>query len=314
MTRGETLREGLHVLVLGLLGWAAGAILLSRSATGAITDDIDLLFLAVVLWVAVPVTIVAAGRLVRGRSLRGHRDRRSTSPVWAAIAIATCAAVIDTTRPITEQWTTMQVWLGVSFLTPIGVVIAGVPHLIRPAGWSGIAARTSWRSRVALVLGTLGAFVVMLLIGDWLIGQGHMTAYACDPTVPAELCQAIQPSTPVIGGLGWAVIGGLAVLTLIAFALDLAGLASGLLALLYLGFAFWLRFPWDAIISGRLESGSSTAILGLHLAAAAALIASTALIQVFREPGGSENEIELTEWLRSEAFLPERRVADRHAT
>ena len=132
---------------------------------------------------------------------------------------------------------------------------------------------------------------------------------ACDASVPLDLCTALQPAQPVIGIAGWAVVGALALAAVVAFAVDLAGVAAGLVGTLYLAVAFWARYPWNAILDGSLTVEAPLALLAMHVATAGALIAAVALIQVFREPGGSETERELTDWLRAEAFLPEARPA-----
>jgi hypothetical protein len=80
--------------------------------------------------------------------------------------------------------------------------------------------------------------------------------------------------------------------------------------MLYIAGAFWVRYPWGSIVDGSLSVASPAALFALHAVAASALIVALALIQVFREPGGSETERELTAWLRAEAFLPEQRSAD----
>ena len=121
---------------------------------------------------------------------------------------------------------------------------------------------------------------------------------------------AIQPTQPVIGAAGWAVLGALTVAAIAAFAFDLAAVASGLIGFLYLAIAFWARYPWNAILDGSLTVTTPIALLVVHVAAAAALISAVALIHVVRAPGGTETERELTEWLRSESFLPAARPAD----
>jgi hypothetical protein len=94
-----------------------------------------------------------------------------------------------------------------------------------------------------------------------------------------------------------------------AFAFDLAAVASAAIGLSYLGLAFWVRYPWNAILDGSLTINAPLGLLAAHIATATALIAAVALIGAFREPGGSEIERDLTEWLRAEAFLPEARPA-----
>ena len=314
MTRGDMLREARTVLLLGLSGWLVGALLLWRFATGSLPADMDLVFLAAALWVAVPVAMIAIRRQLR-REIRAIRpDRGRTSIVWAVIAVITCQAIVEAARPLTQHWTTMQVWAALALLTPFGVAVASLPRLIRPEGWTGLAARTPWHQRVGLVAAALGVFAISLLGADWLIGGGRMTALACDPALPAEICQAIQPGVPTVGALGWAVFGLLAILAVINVAFDLAVVAAALIAIMYIVLGFWMRYPWTPILDGSLSLASPVLVLILHVAAAGALIAAAALIHVFREPAGSDAEQELTQWLRAEAFLPERRPTEREAT
>ncbi len=310
MTRRDTLREARIVLLLGLSGWLVGAVLLWRFGTGSLPVDLDLFFLAVVAWVAVPVAIIALGRALRpgGRHPRSERGR--TSVVWAVIVVITCQAIVETTRPITQAWTTMQVWAALALLTPFGVAVVSVPQLLRPGGWTGIAATTSWHRRLALVGGAMGLFALALFAADLLIGSGSIGTYACDPALPAEICRSLQPGIPVVGMLGWAVFGGLAILAVINFAFDLAVVASALVGSLYVALGIWIRFPWNPLLDGSLHVANVPLVLILHVTAAGALIAAVALIQVFREPAGSDAEHELTDWLRAEAFLPERHAAE----
>ena len=109
---------------------------------------------------------------------------------------------------------------------------------------------------------------------------------------------------------GWVVVAAFAIAALVAFAFDLNGLAAAIVGTLYLSGAFWVRYPWGGILDGTLTVASPAALFAVHAVAASALIVAVALIQVFREPGGSETERELTAWLRAEAFLPEHRPAD----
>jgi hypothetical protein len=314
MTRSDTLREARTILLLGLSGWVAGAVLLWRSATGVLPADMDVFFLAVVVWVAVPVSIIAIRRRFRPETRVVRADRGRTSIVWAIIAVITCQAVVEATRPITQHWTTMQVWVALALLTPFGVAVASVPRLIRPGGWTGLASRTPWHRRVAFVAAALGGFAMALLGADWLIGGGTLTTAACDPAFSAELCQAIQPGVPTVGAVGWAIFAVLAMLVVVNVAFDLAVVAGALVAIMYVALGFWTRYPWNPILDGSLTVSSPVLVLLLHVAAAGALIAAAALIQIFREPAGSDAEHELTEWLRAEAFLPERRPSEREAT
>jgi hypothetical protein len=312
MTRGETLREARTVLLLGLSGWLVGAAVLWQFGTGAMPADLDLFFLAVVLWVAVPVAIIGLARFARrpGRAA-APMQRGKTSVVWMVIAVIMCQAIVETTRPITQHWTTIQTWAALAMLTPFGVAVVSVPRFLRPEGWTGIAAGIAWHRRIAFVGAALGVFVGALLAADWLIGGGQMVSAACDPALAAELCQAVQPTLPVVGTLGWIVFGGLAVLAFINMAFDLAVVASALSGLLFVALGFWIRYPWNPLLDGSLQVASPLTVLALHVAAALALITAVALIQVFREPAGSEAEQELTEWLRAESFLPERRPAEK---
>jgi hypothetical protein len=309
MTHADVLRDAGRTLLLGMSGWALGAAVIGRFATGSLIPDLDLVYLAVVLWVAVPVLAIAALRLLHDGRLRRSDAGSRTSLVWGVIALATCVALVDTTRPVTQQWSTMQVWLALGFITPFGVAVSAGPRLLRLKGWSGAARGVSWRFRLTLVGAALGVFVVALAAGDALVGSGAIAGFACDPSVPMDLCAAIQPTLPVIGVAGWAVFGGLVLAALVAFAFDLGAVAAGLIGTLYLAVAFWARYPWNAMLDGSLTVSAPLAMLALHVVAAGALIVAVALIQVFREPGGSETERELTEWLRAESFLPEARPA-----
>jgi hypothetical protein len=310
MTRGEVLRDSGRTLLLGMSGWAVGAILIARFATGALVPDLDLVYLAVVLWVAVPVMAIAAARLMRNGGLRRNEAARRMPLVGAVIALATCVTLIDTTRPIAQQWSTLQVWIALAFLTPFGVAVGAVPRLARIEGWTGMAHGVSWRTRVGLVGVALATFIATLALGDMLLAGARIVGYACDGSMPTDLCSAIQPTQPVIGAIGWALLGGLTVGAIGALAFDLAALATGLAGMLYLGVVFWLRYPWNGILDGSLTVTAPLALLALHVMAAVAIIATVALIHVFRQPGGSETERELTEWLRAEAFLPARRMAE----
>ena len=309
MTRAEVLRDAGRTLLLGMSGWALGGAVIARFATGSLIPDLDLVYLATVVWVALPVLAIAALRLLHDGRLRRPDAGSRTSLVWAVIALASCVTLIDTTRPVTQGWSTMEVWLALGFVTPFGVAVSAGPRLVRIEGWSGRAHGVSWRSRLSLVAAALGLFIVALAAGDALVANGVIASFACDPSVPMDLCAAIQPTQPVIGIAGWAVLGGLALAAVVALAFDLGSIAAGLVGTLYLAVAFWARYPWNAILDGSLAVTSPLALLLLHVAAAAALIAAVALIQAFREPGGSETERELTEWLRAEAFLPEARPA-----
>jgi hypothetical protein len=105
-------------------------------------------------------------------------------------------------------------------------------------------------------------------------------------------------------------VGVFAIGALVAFAVDLNALAAGAVGMLYLAGAFWVRYPWGGILDGSVSVTMPAALLALHVLAASALIVAVALIQVFREPGGSDTERELTAWLRAESFLPDQRPAD----
>jgi hypothetical protein len=204
----------------------------------------------------------------------------------------------------------MQVWSVLALVTPFGVAVGTMPALLRPEGQAGRAATSSGAVRFALVAGALATFAVALLLSDTLLSNADVVAYACDASVSPDICAAIQPTQPVLGSVGWVLTGALVVAALGAFAVDLNRLAAAAVGMLYLAGAFWVRYPWGGILDGSLSIGSPAALFGSHAVAASALIVAVALLQVFREPGGSETERELTAWLRAEAFLPERRPAD----
>jgi len=314
MTRRDALRDAARTLLLGLSGWAVGAALIVRFASGSVVADLDLIYLCVVVWVAVPVAAIAGGRLLGDGRRRRPSSTSRTSLVWAVIALATCAAVIDTSRSMAEGWSTMQVWLALAFVTPIGVAVGTVPELIGIEGFSGRAAATSGSFRVAFLTAALAAFAIALAMADQLLADARIVGYACDASVPADVCSLFQPTQPVLGTLGWGLVVAFGIGAIIAFAFDLATVAAGALGMLYLIGAFWIRYPWNGIIDGSISVASPIALLALHIAAALALIAAVAAIQLFRQPGGSETERELTAWLRAEAFLPEARPADGNAT
>jgi hypothetical protein len=305
MTRRDVLRDAARTLLLGMSGWLVGALLIARFATGALVPDLDLVYLCVVLWVAVPVAAIAGARLLQDGRVGRPTGGSHTSLVWAVIALATCAAIVDTTRTLAQGWSTMQVWLALALLTPFGVAVGTVPQLLRAEGRSRSVGAASGRVRFALVAGALGIFAIALLLSDTLLSAASVAAYACDVSVPADICAAIQPTQPVLGSFGWVLVGVVAVAALVAFAFDLHGLAAAAVGVLYLAGAFWIRYPWGSLIDGTLTVTSPATLFASHAVAASALIVAVALIQVFREPGGSETERELTAWLRAEAFLPE---------
>jgi hypothetical protein len=310
MTRRDVLRDAGRTLLLGMSGWAVGALLIARFATGSLVPDLDLIYLCVVLWVAVPIAAIAGARLLHDGHVRRPAPGSRTSLVWAVIAVATCAALVDSTRVLAQSWSTMQVWLALALLTPVGVAVGTAPQLFRTEGRSARVAATSGRVRLALVTGALGLFAAALLLSDTLLSNAGVVAFACDASVSPDICAAIQPTQPVIGSFGWILVGAFVIAALVAFAFDLDGLAAAAVGMLYLAGAFWVRYPWGGIVDGTLTVASPGALLALHIVAAAALIVAVALIQVFREPGGSDTERELTAWLRAEAFLPEQRPAD----
>ncbi|HET9084898.1 MAG TPA: hypothetical protein VFN41_10915 [Candidatus Limnocylindrales bacterium] len=310
MTRRDVLRDAGRTLLLGMSGWLVGALLIARFATGALVPDLDLVYLCVVLWVAVPVAAIAGARLLQDGSVRRPAAASRTSLVWGVIAVATCAALVDTTRVLAEGWSTMQVWLALALLTPFGVAVGTVPQLLRSEGRSRSVTAVSGRVRFALVAGALGIFAIALLLSDTLLSGASVAAYSCDASVSADICAAIQPTQPILGSVGWVLVGAFAVAALVAFAVDLNGLAGAAVGILYLAGAFWVRYPWGSLIDGTLTVTSPAALVASHAVAASALIVAVAFIQLFREPGGSETERELTAWLRAEAFLPEQRSAD----
>jgi len=314
MTRREVLRDAGRTLVLGMTGWAVGALLIARFATGSLVQDLDLVYLGVVLWVAVPVAAIVGARLLHDGHVRRRAAGSRTSLIWAVMAVATCAAFVDTTRVLAQSWSTMQVWLMLALLTPVGVAVSTVPQLLATEAHSRRVRATTGRVRFTLIAAALGTFAIALLLSDILLANAGVAAYACDGSVPLDLCAAIQPTQPVLGSLGWVLVGGFIGAALVAFAFDLSGLAAAAVGMLYLAGAFWVRYPWGGIVDGTLTVESTAALFALHAVAASALIVAVALIQVFREPGGSETERELTAWLRAEAFLPEQRPADGKAT
>ena len=310
MMRRDVLRDAGRTLLLGMSGWAVGAVLIARFATGSLVPDLDLVYLAVVLWVAVPVVAIAGGRLMQNGHVRRPASGSRTSLVWGVIALATCVALVDTTRSYAQGWSTMQVWLALAVLTPFGVAVGSVPQLVRTEGWTGIGAATSGRMRFGFVSAALGIFAIALVVSDALLAGAQVVTVACDMSVPADLCMAIQPTQPVLGSFGWMLVGVFAIGALVAFAVDLNALAAGAVGMLYLAGAFWVRYPWGGILDGSVSVTMPAALLALHVLAASALIVAVALIQVFREPGGSDTERELTAWLRAESFLPDQRPAD----
>ena len=310
MTRRDVLRDAARTLLLGLSGWLVGAFLIARFATGSLVPDLDLVYLAVILWVAVPVAAIAGGRLLQTGRVRRPASGSRTSLVWGVIALATCVAFVDTTRSYVQGWSTMQVWLALAVLTPFGVAVGSGPQLLRTGGWTGIAAMTSGRTRFGLVGAALGVFAIALVMSDALLADARVVTFACDVSLPTDLCTAIQPTQPVLGSFGWVLVGVFAIGALVAFAFDLNALAAGAVGMLYLAGAFWVRYPWGGILDGSVVVAMPAALLALHVLAASALIVAVALIQVFREPGGSDTERELTAWLRAESFLPEQRPAD----
>lgn len=310
MSRRDVLRDAARTLLLGMSGWAVGAVLIARFATGSLVSDLDLVYLCVVVWVAVPVAAIAAARLLQNRNVRRPAAGPRTSLVWGVIALATCAAIIDTTRVIAQGWSTMQVWIALSLLTPFGVAVGTVPQLLRTGDVRQASVAASSRVRFGLLGGALAVFATALVISDALLANAGVVAYACDASMPADLCAAIQPTQPVLGAFGWVMVSVFAVGALVAFAFDLSALAAGAVGMMYLAGAFWVRYPWGGIVDGSLTVGSPAVLLAVHAIAGLALIVAVALIQVFPEPGGSETERALTAWLRAESFLPEQRPAD----
>ena len=310
MTRREVLRDAARTLLLGMSGWVVGALLIARFATGSLVSDLDLVYLSVVVWVAVPVAAIAAARLLHDGHVRRPAAGSRTSLVWGVIALSTCAALVDTTRVFAQGWSTMEAWFALSFLTPFGVAIGTIPQLLPLDDVRQASVAASSRVRFGFVGGALAIFAIALVLSDALLANARVVGYACDASMSADLCTAIQPSQPVLGSFGWVLVGVFAVGALVAFALDLSALAAGAVGMLYLAGAFWVRYPWGGIVDGSLSVVSPPALLALHVIAGLALVTAVALIQLFREPGGSETERELTAWLRAESFLPEQRSAD----
>ena len=172
MTRADVLRDAGRTLLLGMSGWALGAVVIARFATGWLIPDLDLVYLAIVLWVAVPVLAIAAARVLHDRRLARSDAGSRTSLVAGVIGLATCVALVDTTRPLTQNWSTIQVWLALGFVTPFGVAVSAGPRLARLQGWSGMARGASRRARVALVAAALGAFIVTLAAADAFVASG----------------------------------------------------------------------------------------------------------------------------------------------
>ena len=220
MSRGDVLRDARPPLLLGLSGWAVGAVLVARFATGSLQSDLDLVFLAVGVWVTVPSRPsrpLACCRTAMcdaqppgqdvprlGRDRPGHmrRDHRHDARHHAGLVHH---AGLDRALP---------------------------PHALRrggrhrpPAppdrGRPPAAVAASSRVRFGLLGGALAVFATALFISDALLANGGVVAYACDASMPADLCAAIQPTQPVLGAFGWVMFSVFAVGALVAFAFDL---------------------------------------------------------------------------------------------
>ena len=186
MSRRDVLRDAARTLLLGMSGWAVGAPSSSRGSPRARSvSDLDLVYLCVVVWVAVPVAAIAAARLLQNRNVRRPAAGPRTSLVWGVIALATCAAIIDTTRVIAQGWSTMQVWIALSLLTPFGVAVGTVPQLLRTGDVRQASVAASSRVRFGLVGGALAVFATALVISDALLANAGVVAYACDASMPA---------------------------------------------------------------------------------------------------------------------------------
>ena len=160
-TRAGMLLQGARILLVSFLGWAAGAVVIWRFGSGSLQNDVGLLVLGAVLWAAIPLTTL---RLLRRRSGTLRMERPRTWGIWFVIASLTGSAVIVIVRPMTEDWTSLQIWSAIFLLTPIGIALDTVPRLIRPAGWTSIGASTRKPIPLVLLAGSLVTFAVAVAL------------------------------------------------------------------------------------------------------------------------------------------------------
>jgi hypothetical protein len=221
---------------------------------------------------------------------RGHptrRERPRTWGIWFVIASLTGSAIIGIVRPFTESWTSLQIWSAIFLLTPVGIALDTVPRLIRPRGWTSAGATVSRTVPLVLLATSVLAFGAAML--------------------------AIDGRVALLGIEARIMLGLLAFVVVLGFAARVPLLAFGGIGLLYAVFSVLVQFAWIPVVSGHpgVEAGS---LLATHIAGALALIVGTAVVQVFRHGGSSAAESAITDWLRSEAILPEKPATERAAS
>jgi hypothetical protein len=287
--RAVMLWQAGRILLVSFLGWAAGAGLIWRFATGTLAADLGLLVAAALVWAAIPLSIL---RVVRHRTRAPRTQRPRTWGIWFVLASLTGSMVIGIVRPLTEDWTTLQIWSAVFLLTPLGIALDTVPRLIRPAGWTSIRAGARRAVQIGLLASSLVAFGVAMALAEGVLRAGRMTLFDETPI------SMIGPELAVVATV-------LGLLVLIAYAVGLPLVAYAGIGLLYAGFSFLVQLAWLPVVGGLVDV-DGTALLALHIAAALALIVATAVVQVFRAAGPSAAEDALVDWLRAEAILPEK--------
>jgi len=293
-TRAGMLRQAARILSVSFLGWAAGAVAIWWFGSGSLHADVGLLVAGAVLWAAIPLSIL---RVLRLRAGSPRTERPRTWGIWFLIASFTGSAVIGIVRPATESWTSLQIWSAIFLLTPLGIALDTVPRLIRPAGWTSIAASTRRAVPLTLLGLSLAVFVSAVALADTVV-RARQDLFPPIGTLPSELF-----IVSIVLGLG----------AILAFVAGLPLLAHTVVALLFAGFSFVVQLVWLPI-AGGVVMVDRPFLIAAQVSAALALIVATAVIQVFRPAAASVAETAVVDWLRAEAILPEKWVVEGNAT
>lgn len=281
-SRRRIVIESTRILLLSFLGWAAGGAVVWRLGTGSLGSDAGILLLASVLWAAIPLSIL---RILRWRdgARSPERGRPRTWGIWFVIAALVGSTIIGVVRPMTETWSTFQIWSAIFLLTPYGIALDALPRLVRPAGWTSIGAGVHRAIPLTLLSLSLASFVVAVVMVNGL---------------PTEAALAIA-----LLSLG----------VVVAFAAGLPLLANATIGLLFVGLSVVVQLAWLPHLASGVEDDPAL-LLAAHVWAALALIVATAIVQVFRHTGTSAAETALVDWMRAEAILPDAPATEGRAT
>jgi hypothetical protein len=301
-TRLDVVRELGRDLLLGLVGWTAGALVFRLVGSSKPAFDLGLFLGA--LFVTITVAWILTKVVASGRTPSQDQEH---SIVWGAMAFLTGQALVGAAQPLWDHMTTQQLWTGVLVFVVVVALLSALLGFIRPDGWVGIGSNVDRRTALAIFAALLGVFAVTVGLAEPMMSSALVT-HPCDSTWVGCQETPVPAAYRAIGPFAWSILIAAATMAMIAFAAELSIVAFGVMFLLYFAFAFWVQQTWRDLLDGQVAGIDLAALAVVHATGALTLLAATAVIQICKRDGISLAEARLYEWFRPRGTTDEQVV------